>query len=146
MLQKGLYYKNKWLTAAFFLQNLNEYVDALITLKQKIINTEWVCFCVFGRTAWTWRTSWSGWWWWCPGLRVDRGLLARGPRGAVGGSAAPRGLVWSRGGLWSYGCAHFSGVWPHRGTCTVSVPWTTGELPVLSDLYSKAQGLGHNFC
>lgn len=33
--------KNKQLTVAFFFfQNLNEYVEALITLKQKIINTE----------------------------------------------------------------------------------------------------------
>lgn len=30
----------KQLTVAFFFQNLNEYVEALIALKQKIINTE----------------------------------------------------------------------------------------------------------
>lgn len=41
----------------FFFQNLNEYVEALITLKQKIINTEWVSLHEFGWASWTWHTS-----------------------------------------------------------------------------------------
>lgn len=64
-----------------------------------------------------------------------QGVACPGPRGAVGGSAAPQdwpGLGEASG----LRCAHFSGVWPHRGFLQSLSSWTTGELPQCSQTFT----------
>ena len=51
------------------------------------------------------------------------GVACPGPA-CYWGAVSSLGPGLPLGGLWAYGCACFSGVWPQCVACRVSAPWT----------------------